>query len=339
MHNSEEKNEALNAFKGLLVPIVRDALQHNEVKGELYWAAQYAYALKDTVAGKRLLLKILVKKDQKDPKLMRYGAASMEYGAAGLLAVMIGESDIAEHIIQEIEKNDDVYCGVAVDIALKLPDKTTARRLMRKYETGGRRGYALNIATEIGDKEGIKRWMQKMLDESQSIQQLIDERHFRRLDIRRLDNRCLMKAVLYTPEFGKRFMKRLEHEDQDLLLALAGEIAAILGDRTYAKMVFNYFQEKEKESYFKLKAGAIAAALGDMNAAEEMICKAYSSLLHWGHDCSEEVGDILTTLAKKNLKAAERVWKIVEKQKINQIVEFYLVTVAARILENLMTRY
>jgi hypothetical protein len=110
----------------------------------------------------------------------------------------------------------------------------------------------------------------------------------------------------------------------------------ILGDRTYAKMVFNYFQAKE--SYFKLKAGAIAAALGDVNAAEEMICKAYSSLLDWGHDCSEEVGDILTTLAKKNLKAAEKVWKIVEKQEINQIVEFYLVTVAARILENLTER-
>jgi hypothetical protein len=341
MHNSEEKNEALNAFKDLLVPIVRNALQHNEAKGELYWAGKYAYALKDMSAGRRLLLKILVKNGPKDPKVMGYGAALGRYGAAGLLAVMTGESDIAEHIIQELEKDEPLGWGTAgatVDIALKLPDKTTARRLMRKYETGGRRGYALNIATEIGDKEGIKRWMQKMLDESQSIQQLIDERHFRRLDIRRLDNRCLMKAVLYTPEFGKRFMKRLEHEDQDLLLALAGEIAAILGDRTYAKMVFNYFQEKEKESYFKLKAGAIAAALGDMNAAEEMICKAYSSLLDWGHDCSEEVGDILTTLAKKNLKAAEKVWKIVEKQKINQIVEFYLVTVAARTLENLTER-
>jgi hypothetical protein len=33
MQNSEEKNVALNAFKGLLVPIVRDALQHNEAKG------------------------------------------------------------------------------------------------------------------------------------------------------------------------------------------------------------------------------------------------------------------------------------------------------------------
>jgi hypothetical protein len=197
---------------------------------------------------------------------------------------------------------------------------------MRKYETGGRRGHALNIAAEIGDKEGIKRWMQKMLDESQNIKQLIDEGHFIGVD-----NRCLMKAVLYTPEFGKKFMKRIEYEDQDLLVALAGEIAAILGDRTYAKMVFNYFQEKE--NYFKLKAGAIAAALGDINAAEEMICKAYSSRLDWGHSCSEEVGDILTTLAKKNLKAAEKVWKIVEKQEIGQIVEFYLVTVAARILK------
>jgi hypothetical protein len=71
-----------------------------------------------------------------------------------------------------------------------------------------------------------------------------------------------------------------------------------------------------------------------------MICKAYSSAsLDWGHSCSEEVGDILTTLAKKNLKAAEKVWKIVEKQEIGQIVEFfYLVTVAARILENLTER-
>jgi hypothetical protein len=158
---------------------------------------------------------------------------------------------------------------------------------------------------------------------------IIDEGHFSGLD-----NRCLMKAVLYTPEFGKRFMKRVEHEDQDLLVALAGEIAAILGDRTYAKMVFNYFQEKER--YFKLKAGAIAAALGDINAAEEMICKAYSSrLLERDYSCSVEVGDILGTLAKKNLKTAEKIWKIVEKQ---EIAEFHLVTVAARILENLLGR-
>jgi hypothetical protein len=242
MHNSEEKNKALNAFKGLLVPIVRNALQRNEAKGELYWAAHYAYALKDMSAGRRLLLKILVKKDPQDPKLMGYGASLTRYCAAGLLAVMIGESDIAEHIIQEIEKSDDPRargCNAAiVDIALKLPDKTTAKRLMHKFETGGRRGHALNIAAEIGDKEGIKRWMQKMLDESQNIKQLIDEGHFIGVD-----NRCLMKVVLYTPEFGKRFMKRIEHEDQDLLVALAGEIAAILGDRTYAKMVFNYFND------------------------------------------------------------------------------------------------
>jgi hypothetical protein len=174
MHNSEEKNEAFRTFKGLLVPIVRDALQHNEAIGRLYWAAQYAYALKDTVAGKRLLLKILVKNGPKDPKVRGYGAASMEYGAAGLLAVMIGESDIAEHIIQELVKNAAHRgCDVAVDIALNLPDKTTAKRLMRKYETGGSRGLALNIAAEIGDKASIERWMQKMLDESQSIKQLL----------------------------------------------------------------------------------------------------------------------------------------------------------------------
>lgn len=334
MHTSEEKTEAFKAFKDLLVPIVRDALQQNEAEDKLYFAAHYAYVLQDMSAGRRLLLKILVKNGPKDPKVMGYGEALTRYGAAGLLAVMIGESDIAEQIIQELEKDEPRGCIGAIAIALKLPVKTTAKRLMRRFETGAWRGRALKIAAEIGDKEGIKRWMQQMLSESQSIQQLIDEGHFIGVD-----NRCLMKAVLYDPEFGKRFMKRIEHEDpedQYLLVAQAGKLAAILGDRAYAKMVFNYFKEK-RSSWFKLQAGAIAATLGDINAAEEMICKALSSPSSdfWDHSCCEVVGDIFTTIAKKNLKAAEKIWKIVEKEAPGK---FYLVTFAAKILENLTER-
>lgn len=321
MHNSEEKNEAFKAFKDLLVPIVRDALQQNEAIDRLYWAAHYAYALQDMVAGKRLMPKILEKRD----------AEYVEYGAAGLLAVMIGANDLAENIIQVLEIIDEYWSRpAAVEIALNLPDKTTAKRLMRKYESQSKRGsgLALKIAAEIGDKESIERWMQQMFDEDQSLQQLIDEGQ-----TEGIDSRCLMKAVLFTPEFGKRLMKRIEHEDHVLLLALAGEIAAILGDRTYARMVFEYFQEKE--SYFKLKAGAIATALGDINATEEMICKVFSSRFDWDHSYSEEVGDILTNLAKQNPKAAEKIWKIVEKE---VPAEFYLVTVAARILKILPRR-
>jgi TnpA family transposase len=85
MYNSEEKNEAFKAFKDLLVPIVRDALRHNEAIDKLYWAAHYAYALQDMVAGKRLMHNDVVKSDMHSTDT--HGYAETIFGTTYLLGI------------------------------------------------------------------------------------------------------------------------------------------------------------------------------------------------------------------------------------------------------------
>ena len=75
----------------------------------------------------------------------------------------------------------------------------------------------------------------------------------------------------------------------------------------------------------------IAAALGNITATEEMLVQSYDKW-EWDSGWCERVGDILTIIAKQNLEAAVKLWKVHEKQ---VIVPLHRALAAARILDNL----
>jgi hypothetical protein len=360
-------NDALKRFTDVLVPLVRNALQEAEAQGPkmLSYAVSLALALNDINAGRRLMpglmLKILDNQDTEprdnpgqssvagtdstreeiiakiDAFISVLSARldnSKELSNVGYVAVMLGESAIAEKMIQELENIEDDsrylsghFCRkVAVDIALGLPDKTTARRKMRKYEADGSKGFAFKIATEIGDTATIDRWMAQVIDEGQSFQQLIEEGV-----LSGSDDRSLMKAALSNPELGKRVMQRFAKEDRAWCVARAGMIAATLGERTVAQRVVDAC--KGNTDFTRLKAGIIAAMLGDISAAEAIVKEAYTTRgLDWDGGYCENVGDILTFVAKQDVTFAENFWKMVENL---EFVDAYRVRVATRILENL----
>ena len=82
-----------------------------------------------------------------------------------------------------------------------------------------------------------------------------------------------------------------------------------------------------------IKAGKIAAMLGDITAAEAIIREAYTTRgWDWERGDAAIVGDILTIVAKQDVTAAGNLWNMVEKL---EHVELYWLMVATRILENL----
>ena len=81
---------------------------------------------------------------------------------------------------------------------------------------------------------------------------------------------------------------------------------------------------------FKLHAGMIAAALGNIATTEEMIVQAYFPS-QWDAGWSVRVGDILSLITHYNLKDAYKLWKIYEKK---EVVPLWRVSAAARILQN-----
>jgi hypothetical protein len=136
-------------FRDRLAPLVRAAsVRHELLDSDVgdRLVVNAALALQDSMMGRRVLQRML----------QRNCSRPSEQG--GLLAVMLGQTAIAEQLIHDLEKDNGVYDELeAGAIAAKLPDRTEAYRLLRKFEEKGNQAAALHIAVEIGDGEAIKR--------------------------------------------------------------------------------------------------------------------------------------------------------------------------------------
>jgi hypothetical protein len=247
---------------------------------------------------------------------------------SGILAAMLGEAAIAEQFIQQMEKAygsaPSFFDFDTADIAVLLPDKTTAKRLLRKFEAKGSRGAALYIALEIAETGTVVR----LLEYISKYGLRAPNRGYLFLAVD-----ALMKAVCNNPELGKRVVKKVEHErgveyiEGDIeYLACAGRIAAILGAKTYAKRAITLCVDNERY----LEAGAIAALLGEVTATETLISKAYSNRKN-SNKLFPQVGYILAFLALHDPQAAQRIFHTIEKQD-NESLD----ALAAKILATLL---
>jgi hypothetical protein len=252
-------------------------------------------------------------------------------GSQGILAAMLGETAIAEYMICLLEEeNVGAYDFDAAEIAVKLPQKAMARRLLRKFETKVNLVAALYIAVELGDSEAVDRLLEQIIDQGLRVSRAGD---LNRVIV------TLMKAVPYNPALGKKLVQVVENlrgvdqvKDEVEYLAYAGMLAATLGERTYARWAIDCCLGKEKY----LEAGAITAFLGEATPTETILRKTYERpsgppMLPNDYPSSSEVGFILAALATQNPQGAQRVWKRIGKQ-----ITKYPDLLAVRILETLL---
>jgi hypothetical protein len=221
------------AFREKLRAHAKESLQSYEAKGWAYGAASIVLALKDKEAAKRILPQL-----QKESPDLR--------GDIGELIALIGEDiEAVEKLIQAYQH--DLFGNFhAINMAVALPDKTIAKRLLRTFEARGDFSCILTLANKLYDSDAIERLMER-----------IEREGLYRYDF---DPR----NVRFNPERGKRFLqKALERND----IHTAGSIAAVLGETKIAKECFKYCR-REKNYRF---AGRIAALGGDISAAEKII--------------------------------------------------------------------
>ena len=93
-----------------------------------------------------------------------------------------------------------------------------------------------------------------------------------------LNSMLLVKAVLYNPGFGKKLVQVVEFpkEGREWVMECVGLAAAALGDRARAKNAFEYL--KTGNWFDQLQAGKIAAALGNISEAEDMVLRVYQGI-------------------------------------------------------------
>src|SRR5207248_10714877 len=136
-------------------------------------------------------------------KMLQRGG-SMPYEEVGRLAILLGETALAEKLIHDLEKrNEDYSDRQAGAIAAKLPDEAEAYRLLRKFEEKGNQAAALHIAVEIGDAEAVQRVLIDIIQYGN-----IDATPGYFADI----TESLLKAVPAFPALGKRVLMLVEKQ-------------------------------------------------------------------------------------------------------------------------------
>ena len=292
-------------FSDRLAPIVRAAsfryeLLDSEVGDNL--VVYSALTLQDRMMGSRVLQRILKRN------------CSLPYEEVGLLAVMVGETGIAEHLIQDLEKKSGIYYELkAGTIAAKLPDRGEAYRLLRKFEEKGNQAAALLVAVEIGDGEAIKRL-------------LVDIIQYGIIDAERgyfgYMTESLLKAVPAYPALGKRILN-LIHElrrvanvfaqkdrkvpDLDYVRS-AGKIAAVLGEVNDAsRSVDTILYEADFVS-----VAEIATLMEEERLTEQAVGK-YIEVTGDKVNTSK-LGYIIGTTANHHLPTAEKMWMLFEEK-------------------------
>jgi hypothetical protein len=252
----------------------------------------------------------------------------------GIKAALIGETGLAEQVLQKVEQK---YSGTpeffdfdAAEIAVLLPDTTPAKSLLRRFEGKGSHAAALYIAVEIGETGSIIR----LLEYISTYGVRAPNRGYLCMAVE-----ALMKAVPFHPEFGKRVIVKVANErgvdgveDPIEYLTYAAEIAAILGEKTYAKRAIERCLKAKKY----MAAATISARLGEGSETENILLKVYKERENADKPCFDDIGFIhklgyiLGALAKYDPHTAERIFKTVENQAPKHLDSF-----AAKTLANL----
>ena len=309
------RHDALQAFKAFLTPIA-DGWSAYSAHLSAYWLLQGP--------------KIAIELELRELKWTVKSESWWPDGYTGIKVAWLGETELAEYIIQKLVEEDslssDIHDFYAGEIAILLPNKSTTKQLLRQFETAGNRGAALYIAVEVGDTKAVDRLLEQIIE------------HGVRASCRgHLDKiiETLLKAVPYNPALGKRIVEVIEEErgvlyveDEVEYIGEAGKIAALLGEKAYAKWAIDCCLDKK----MYLEAGAIAALSGEVTATENILTKFYQERGDSKLYQCNEVGFILASLAKHNPHAAERLWKTVETQDPE-----YIGQNAAAILRNLLS--
>jgi hypothetical protein len=309
------RHDALQAFKVFLTPIA-DGWSAHSAHLSAYWLLQ----------GPKLAIEL----ELREIKWKVKSESWWPDGYTGIKVAWLGETELAEYIIQKLVEEDSVISDIhdfyAGEIAVLLPNKSMARQLLRQFEIAGNRGAALYIAVEISDTKAVDRLLEQII-----------EHGVRASGKGHLDKiiETLLKAVPHNPALGKKIVEVIEEEKEEQYLedeveyiGEAGKIAAILGEKAYAKWAIDCCLDKK----MYLEAGAIAALSGEVTATENILAKFYQERGDSKLYRCNEVGFILASLAKHNPYAAERLWKTVETQDPE-----YVGQNAAAILRNLLS--
>jgi hypothetical protein len=309
-HEELKRNEKYAALREKLIPIIQQALVRYEEKSKtemngwmgkisLNNAAICALALRDKVAAKRLLQQFI--------------NSSNDYTElfVGRFAILLGDEDKAKGVIQSIEDRyepKDLHYPRAAYIAADLPDKTTAKRLMRKIENHGRISSTVDIAVKIGDKETIARIMQETKNKGLN-------------NIGSYETLSLLAP--FHPKIALNLLKRHEEEcRKQNMLDIVGKIAAVCGDRATAKRVMN--ELKDKGDFYH--CCDIAAIMGDVATAEAMMWEYKKKDESWFNSNYEHLRFTVNT---HNPQARYHLLQALAKQ------GYEVGLIAARILENL----
>lgn len=302
------------SFKEMLITIVEQELNVYLDNGLWWWAARSALALDDRMPQEMILLDIM----------KQNGLSTGEHIAVGWLAGAIGNTALAEQTIRELEQTiGEPHCDNAiVDIVIKLPYKSTPIRLMRIFEDRGDYGQVLNIAAAIGDIETSERLLTQMITEGSVFDNT--------------QTQLLVKAVSHNQILGRKLLKELENprEKKEWYMECAGLVAAAVGERGVAEKAFEYL--KEGRRFDQLQAGRIAAALGNILDAEEMVLRVYkpvafATLVEGDRVYSDSAGDIISSVLKENVETAERIWKHLTKVVSGTLLPMF----AVRVLESI----
>lgn len=253
-------------------------LRYEEEKN-IQLAACCAFALRDTVAAKQLIPRLLATEDK------------FYWVYAGRLMVVVGDIVNAERLIQASK-----HAGVgdtAGQIATTIPGKTLARRLMHEYADAGYKYSAGYLAAELGDKEVGERVLREIAVEIEAEGMYAN-----------LNYDFIIELVKYAPDVGKRLIQLCEVAKQEL--SPAGQMAAILGDTATAQGYIEAFKSAGRYQ----SAARIAARAGDGATTAEMIWKMKEQGKDWTHD----INYIVYALAHHNIEAAVEIITRLDKQ-------------------------
>jgi TIR domain len=225
---------------------------------------QFALAIHDHVHGKRVL-NIMIE----DDAAKRGGFFR---GYIGQVAAMIGETTIAYDMIRlladEIDKYNNQQAYAAANILLRLNDKIAATQLLRRLQTDNPYP-ALHVALGLEDKEAMYRIVKNILE--------VHGLGTSAIDIKGETTDDILKVIPYVPGLKNQLLNYIvetwEFGEVDIRdVALAGKIAAALGEQSYATEAIELCREElTYQDDGIVAAGVIAAMLHDTALAEELI--------------------------------------------------------------------